>query len=259
MEAAKTATANDKNRNHPLPWLNLLVTEPFYLIHLLAFLSYFVARSSASQTLSSDFSHHLLRRELQAILTFLVLISVKMVREETWEAFIADTLFYAKGFLFAVALVIDYHLAFCYLLGFIVIYVVSQQPPYDGLGDSNQLTPLQLESLLTDGNSSRFWLVEFRSLCSSACIRTSRVFPDLSTIYSNKNISFGIVDLGHFPNAAEKFGLSLWGQLPTYILFDNAVEVARFPDFDSPMPTITKKLLCQHFELDRRLIEYVSN
>lgn len=31
--------------------------------------------------------------------------------------------------------------------------------------------------------------------------------------YSNKNLSFGIVDLGHFPNAAEKFGISLGGNL----------------------------------------------
>lgn len=30
-------------------------------------------------------------------------------------------------------------------------------------------------------------------------------------IYSNKNLSFGIVDLGLFPNAAEKFGISVTG------------------------------------------------
>lgn len=30
--------------------------------------------------------------------------------------------------------------------------------------------------------------------------------------YSNKNISFGVVDIGHFPNAAEKFGISLPGR-----------------------------------------------
>lgn len=27
--------------------------------------------------------------------------------------------------------------------------------------------------------------------------------------YSNKNLSFGVVDLGLFPNTAEKFGISL--------------------------------------------------
>lgn len=30
--------------------------------------------------------------------------------------------------------------------------------------------------------------------------------------YSNKNLSFGIVDLGLFPNAAEKFGIYLGGK-----------------------------------------------
>lgn len=98
--------------------------------------------------------------------------------------------------------------------------------------------------------------------------------------YSNKNLSFGIVDLGLFPNAAEKFGIYLggkislvWklfkfisqfhyyrcifsylygdnvlagsmGQLPTYILFENAAEVARIPQLDfeakSSRPPITK-------------------
>ncbi|XP_072982260.1 uncharacterized protein [Typha latifolia] len=260
MEAADPATVNGKiQRRHPFPWLDLMATEPFYLLHLLAFFSYFAARSSVSP----DLSHSLLRREIQAILAFLVLVAVKIVKEETWEAFIANVILYAKGFLLAVTLVIDYHLALYYLVGFLVIYAVSQQPPYDGLGDANYLTPLQLESLLTEGTTTRFWLVEFRAVCSSACIQTSRVFPDLSTIYSNKKISFGIVDLGHFPNVAEKFGISLWGQLPTYILFDKATEVTRYPEITSEskvfLPAITKKLLCQHFELDRRLIQYISS
>ncbi|XP_077217917.1 thioredoxin superfamily protein isoform X1 [Tasmannia lanceolata] len=251
--------------NHPLPWLNLMVAEPFYLFHFLTFFSYFIVRSSATQALSSQFSDRLLHREIQAILAFLVLTVVKLVKEETWEAFIADTLFFAKGFLMAVALIMDYHLALCYMVGFLVIFVLTQQPAYHELGNASQLTPLQLETLLTEGNTSRFWLVEFRALCSSRCIRTSRFMSDLSITYSNKNFSFGTVDLGHFPNAAEKFGISLgvsMGQLPTYILFDNAVEVSRFPEVDyeakASTPTIRKNLLCRHFELDRRLIDYVS-
>lgn len=82
-----------------------------------------------------------------------------MVKEDTWEAFVADTLLYLKGFLFALALMIDYHLALCYLMVFLVIFVSAQQPPYDGLGDSSHLTPLQLESLLTEGSTSRYWLI----------------------------------------------------------------------------------------------------
>ncbi|XP_068641442.1 uncharacterized protein [Aristolochia californica] len=255
----------DMETKHPLPWLNVMVTEPFYFFHILAFFSYFIVRSPASQILSPDFSGRLLRREIQAILAFSVLTIVKLVKEETWEAFIADTLFVAKGFLIAVALALDYHLALCYIVGFLVIYILTQQPAHNGPGSSTQLTPLQLETLLTEGNTTRFWLVEFRASFSSTCIRQSRVFTDLSITYSSKNLSFVTVDLGHFPNAAEKFGISLGvslAQLPTYILFDKAVEFTRFPPLDTEgkgsSTKITKSILSRHFELDRRLLEYVS-
>ncbi|CAA7397344.1 unnamed protein product [Spirodela intermedia] len=262
MEAS-TATAGAK-KPHPLPWLDLLVREPFYLLHFLAFFSYFVARSSATEIFSSRENYvRLLRREIQAILAFLVLAVVKAVNQESQEAYIADVVFYAKAFLFVLALLIDYHLAICYLIGFLVIFVLAQQPSCDNLGDSCKLTPLQLETLLTEGGTSRYWLVEFRNQFSSRCIRTSRLLPELSVIYSNKNISFGIIDLGHFPNCADKYGISVegaLGQLPTYVLFDHSTEVARFPRLadDSNSPAITRRILCRHFDLDRRLIEYIA-
>ncbi|KDO79846.1 hypothetical protein CISIN_1g025628mg [Citrus sinensis] len=173
-------------------------------------------------------------------------------------------LFYAKLLLVAIASIMDYHLALWFLVVFLVIYILTQQPVFQKLGISNKLTPLQLEALLTEGKTSRYWLVEFRAQCSSTCIRASRIFPELSIAYSNKNVSFGIVDLGLFPNAAEKFGISLggsMGQLPTYILFENNAEINRFPAFGFEEkfshPHITKKLIAHHFQLDRLRIESV--
>ncbi|KAK9273691.1 hypothetical protein L1049_018501 [Liquidambar formosana] len=255
-----------EKKHEPLAWLNLMVSEPYYLFHFLAFFSYLVVRTSATSVLSPHITDHLLYREIQAILAFSVLTVIKIVKEESWEAFIADTLLFAKVFLIGITLIIDYCLALWYILVFLVIFISTQQPAYQGLGTSNKLTPLQLEALLTEGNTSRFWLVEFRALWSSTCIRTSRFFPELSITYSNKNLYFGIVDLGLFPNAAEKFGISLggsMGELPTYILFENAVEVARFPEVEieakASHPPITKRLLCRHFDLDRHLLEYVNS
>ncbi|TXG61991.1 hypothetical protein EZV62_013354 [Acer yangbiense] len=234
-----------------MEWLNRMLSEPYYFFHFLAFFSYFIVRSSVASVLSPHIIYHLFRREIQAVLAFAVLAVVKMAREESWEDFIANTLFYAKVLLLGISLIIDYHLALWYAVVF--------------LGTSSRLTPLQLEALLTEGKTTRFWLVEFRALCSSTCIRASRCLPELSITYSNKNLSFGIVDLGLFPNAAEKFGISLsgsMGQLPTYILFENAAEVNRFPEFSFegklPNPPITKQLLSQHFGLDRLLIDYVN-
>ncbi|KAJ4708091.1 thioredoxin-related transmembrane protein 2-like [Melia azedarach] len=247
-----------------MEWLNRLVSEPYYLSHFTAFLSYLIVRSSAAGVLSPHIINSLFHREIQATLAFSVLVAVKIAREEAWEEFIPDTLFYAKVLLIAMTLLIDYHLALWYMVVFLVIYILTEQPAFGKVGTSSKLTPLQLEALLTEGKTSRYWLVEFRAQFSSTSVRASRCFPELSITYSNKILSFGIVDLGLFPNAAEKFGISLGslGQLPTYILFDTATEINRFPEFSFEEklshPPITKRLLAQHFQLDRLLIEYVN-
>ncbi|KAK6161882.1 hypothetical protein DH2020_001723 [Rehmannia glutinosa] len=249
---------NSQNAN-PLNWMNRMVSEPYYLLHFLAFFSYIPVRCSAAQVLSPPRSAHLLHREIQALLTFCVLAAVKVRgKRESWEAFIADTLFFKEIFLAAMSLVLDYHLALWYALAFAVIYIIAQQPAYGGLGTTNQLTPLQLEALLTEGNTSKFWMVEFRSLSTSSCIRSSSFFPELSITFSNKNLSFGTIDLGLFPNAAEKFESPLGSlhQLPTYMLFHDGAAISRLPEmdfqakiFDSPV----SKTSLRHFELDKLL------
>ncbi|KAF4360105.1 hypothetical protein F8388_015974 [Cannabis sativa] len=215
-------------RSKAAHWLNLISPSPITCtISSLSFLTSLSVHSSVS-VLSPTFANRLIYREIQAVWPLAFLTAIKI-------------------FLVPLALMMDYNLALWYIVAF------------SGSGTSSKLTPLQLEALLTEGNTSRFWLVELRSSYSSDCIRTSRFFPELSNyvcfLYSNKNLSFAMVDLGVFPNAAEKFGLFLddyvfigsMDQLPTYILFENATAVARFPDFvlehKGYHPTITKRFL----------------
>jgi len=56
-------------------------------------------------------------------------------------------------------------------------------------------------------------ITEFDKFHENCCDYRFWQFPyiHVSGRYSNKNLSFGIVDLGLFPNAAEKFGISLSG------------------------------------------------
>ncbi|KAG8375604.1 hypothetical protein BUALT_Bualt10G0117700 [Buddleja alternifolia] len=238
------------NNANPVNWMNRMISDPHYLLHILVFFSYIPVRCSAVHVLSPLRSAHLLHREIQALLSFCVLAAVKVVRTDSWEAYIADTLFYAKIFLAAIALIMDYHLALWYSLAF--------------LGATSQLTPLQLEALLTEGNTSKFWLVQFHSLSISSCIRSSSFFPELSITFSTKNLSFGTVDLGLFPNAAEKFGINLENlhQLPTYILFQDGAVISRLPEMDSEAKffesPVSKKLLCRHFDLDKLLLDYIN-
>ncbi|KAE8809274.1 thioredoxin-related transmembrane protein 2 [Hordeum vulgare] len=131
--SAPAAGGGASRRGHPFPWLDVAISEPYYFLHLIAFFSYFAARTTApSAEDDAEFHSRLIRREIQAVLVFLVLFTVKIVKEEHWETFIADSLLYAKGLLLVVTFVIDYWLTVGYLLGFIVIYAMAQQPPYDG-------------------------------------------------------------------------------------------------------------------------------
>ncbi|KAI3938708.1 hypothetical protein MKW92_038998 [Papaver armeniacum] len=183
--------------------MNLVISEPYYVYHFIIFFPYLIVRTSAIQIFSSDFFYLLLHREIQAVLALLMLVTVKLVKEESWEGFLSDVFFFSQrfGFLIVVSLLIDIQLALCYMVVFFVVFTLTQQPPYYELGHATMLTPLQLEVILTEGSASRFWLVEFRALNSSNCIRKSRFISDLSITYSNKSLSFGTVDLGLFPNA----------------------------------------------------------
>ncbi|RXH91812.1 hypothetical protein DVH24_020835 [Malus domestica] len=255
--------AMEKKQSRPMELLNAMVSEPYYLLHFLTFFSYLVLRTSVAHVLSAHITDHLLHREIQAALTFGLLTAIKMVREETLEGLIADSLFFAKIFLIGLTLILDRHLTLWYVVAFTVIYIFTQQPAFQ-----------KLESLLTEGSTSKHWLVgyadffssiEFRASYSLACIRSSRCFPELSITYSNKNFSFGIVDLGLFPNASQYLGISLsgsMGQLPTYVFFTNGAEVARYPQLESQAKAfrdpITKKFLWGHFKLDKHLLEYIN-
>ncbi|CAI8594865.1 unnamed protein product [Vicia faba] len=106
--------------------LNQTVSEPHYLFHFLTFFSYIIVRCSASQVLAPHLIQILIRREIQTLLVFAVLAFIKGIREETWEAFIAEALFIAKICLFILTFTMDRRIAVWYTLVFLVIHVLTQ-------------------------------------------------------------------------------------------------------------------------------------
>lgn len=58
--------------------LNEMVSEPYHLLHFLAFFSYFVIRTSAAQILSPQITHPLFLREIQAALALGVFAAIKV-------------------------------------------------------------------------------------------------------------------------------------------------------------------------------------
>ncbi|XP_059285982.1 uncharacterized protein LOC132039529 isoform X3 [Lycium ferocissimum] len=212
---------NEEYCYDPVRWLNLMVSEPYYLFHLLVFFTYIPIRCSAFQILSPARNSLLLKREIQVFVAYCVLAVVKIVRTESWESFIQDTLLFAKIFLTAIALVLDYHLALWYALAFLVIHIIAQQPPYEGLGSSNHLTPLQLEALLTEGNTSRFWLSPLAGRISC------------------------------FLHIGLRMHEFLFSRTLNNLILDSSLMLQKDLAF-------LLKLLCGRFELDKRLLDYIN-
>ena len=60
-----------QHSGNPMEFLNIMVSEPYYLLHFLTFFSYFIIRTSATSVLSPHHIHHLLHRVLSLIQNFL--------------------------------------------------------------------------------------------------------------------------------------------------------------------------------------------
>ncbi|KAI3831391.1 hypothetical protein MKX03_003668 [Papaver bracteatum] len=116
-----------KIKNEWSQWMNLVISEPYYVYDFIIFFSYLIVRTSAIQIFSSDFSYLLLRREIQAVLALLMLVTVKLVKEESLEGFLSDVFFFSKGFLIVVSLLSDIQLALCYM---VVLFVTSDHHPH---------------------------------------------------------------------------------------------------------------------------------
>lgn len=57
----------EKNRSKAVECFNLMVTEPYYMFHFLAFFSYLVFRSSTAHLLLPHINHHLFYRVLLSL------------------------------------------------------------------------------------------------------------------------------------------------------------------------------------------------
>lgn len=80
------------------------------------------------------------------------------------------------------------------------------------------------------------WLVAFYTVWNPSCVHFAPIFAKLSSEYSLKNLQFGKVDIGRFPDSGKKYHVSdssLSKQLPTLILFKDGKEMIRRPNADT--------------------------
>ncbi|KAJ7551338.1 hypothetical protein O6H91_06G011200 [Diphasiastrum complanatum] len=189
-------------------WVGLCV-HPYYAMHALTFISYPLLRMFVVRFPSPADGALLIKWELQAVLSLSIVLMIKYAKLISLEAFLADALLYGKGMLALLAFMLDPRILAWYLVNFAVLFLLFLQPFYSGPENISYLTPLQLENELLNG--SQLWLVEFGAACSTRCIQSTGLFADLSLRYSKANLQFARVDLGRFPHAAAKYGITFGG------------------------------------------------
>ena len=90
------------------------------------------------------------------------------------------------------------------------------------------------EELVRDKRTA--WLVAFYAVWNPACVNFAPIFAELSGKFNLRNLKFGKIDVGRYPEVGKKFHVndsSLSKQLPTLVLFKDGKEVMRRPTVDS--------------------------
>ncbi|XP_013776832.1 thioredoxin-related transmembrane protein 2 homolog [Limulus polyphemus] len=172
------------------------------------------------------------------ILTFLVVVIMFRTRKHgatSLVPYVSAVCTYTK---LANIILFFYHdprLGILYMVLCLVQLVMLPEPLHQGEDNVIYFSKNDLEEEL-ERDKRIVWLVTFYAPWNPSSVNFAPTFADLSVKYTLENFKFGKIDVGRYPDVAEKFRISMSSftkQLPTVILFKNGKEVNRRPVFDS--------------------------
>jgi len=220
---------------HPYYIINLILGLSFLCLRLIPPVCYYVFGNSGGSEIGRKPEDCELDTRENEILFFLLI--VVMIRSRKTGASNSMTSYFASGFVYAkVANLIlffrtDPRYGLLYLLLFTLQAMLLPEPTYKGPESIIYFRATGLdEELSRDPRVT--WLVTFYAAWSPSCVNFSPVFSQLSAQYALPNLKFGKIDVGRYPDVAQKFHISttsLTRQLPTVILFQEGKETGRAP------------------------------
>jgi len=122
-----------------------------------------------------------------------------------------------------------YGLVYCFL--FAMQAMLLPEPTYKGPENITYFRANGLEDELRR-DPKVTWLVTFYAAWSPSSVNFSPIFAKISANYGLPNLKFGKLDVGRYPEVADKHLIStsaLTRQLPTVIMFQEGKEVGRVP------------------------------
>lgn len=216
---------------HPYYWINLILCLSFVALRMIQPVCHYVF----SQGLHwKDEDCELDMRESEI---FFFLLIVVMIRSRKTGASKSMVSYMASGFVYAkVANLIlffraDPRYGLVYLLLFTLQAMLLPEPTYKGPENIVYFRATGLEEEIKR-DPRVTWLVAFYAAWSPSSINFSPIFSKISSDYGLPNLKFGKIDVGRYPDVAEKFHINtsaLTRQLPTVIMFQEGKETGRVP------------------------------
>ncbi|XP_066603170.1 thioredoxin-related transmembrane protein 2 homolog [Prorops nasuta] len=216
-----------------------LLVKPYYLINLLLSISYVVSKRIpiVCNYIFAQAECELDGRETE-ILFFLMIVIMFRTRKTgsvTMINYLSSSFVYTKIANLILWFYADIRMGILFGIIFILCGLVLPEPTYQG---PEKIIYLRgAEGLQEELNRDKgiVWLVAFYTAWNPACVNFAPIFAELSAEFALENFKFGKVDIGRYPDAAQKYHVSdasTSKQLPTLILFKESREVERRPNAD---------------------------
>ncbi|BFG03611.1 thioredoxin-related transmembrane protein 2 homolog [Drosophila madeirensis] len=229
-----------------MTWKKQLATlaMPYYWVNILMALSYLLSKKTKFIctrifTLGEeDDVCDLDSREAEILFFLLIVVMIRSRKtgSVTMINYLSSSFLYTKvanAILWGYA---DFRFGLGFLLMCVLVGMVLPEPSYRGPEHITYFRNSQVfeDELVRDKRTS--WLICFYTVWNPSCVNFAPVFAELSHEYNAEHLRFGKIDIGRFPDVAQKYRISdssFSRQLPTVVLFQQGKEVDRRPCVDT--------------------------
>lgn len=192
-------------------------------------------------------------RESQALFVAAMLTMRKGFELPSVDAVLGTAFFYFKSAIIFVLFICSTQLSLGAAALSLLAFVLFPQPVFEPGRKIAFLNPLSFKDQVTSPDAERkMWVVELFATWSPPCTHVAPVLSKLASEY-DPDLAFGKVDVGRFPNVAHEYDVNTDGsskQIPTLLVFENGVEVARMPPRGArAMPRLTKDSIVESLNL----------
>ncbi|KAL1458424.1 hypothetical protein WDU94_008579 [Cyamophila willieti] len=231
MNSLRTLRKDLKVLLKPYYWVNILLSISFICAKKLPYVCEFVF-----SFLESKCEIDSRESEILFFLMIVIMIRTRKAGSVNMIGYLSSSFMYTKIANIILWFYVDFRMGSLYLILFTLVGLLLPEPTYSGPENIVYFRTLLALDDEIERDKRITWLVCFYTAWNPGCVNFAPVFAQLSAQYDLNNLKFGKIDVGRYPEAAEKYAIndsSTSKQLPTIILFQNGKPIMRRPTFDT--------------------------